>query len=273
MEFFPAERDRATTLTRKQIDAFNEQGYIAPLALFNQEAAAGQRRYFDGLLRQFERSGRDPYDINQYHHLCQGIYDLVTHPYVLDCVEDLIGPNFVCWGSHYFCKMPGDRRPVPFHQDAPYWPFRPARAVTFWLAIDDVHPDAGPMCFLPGSHRQGKLEWQRRTDDVVLELEVKNRQQLGEAEPLLLKAGQFSLHTDLLVHGSQANFSTHRRCGFTARYVPSDVWIKDEAKHIGWTQSAIHCRGEDTSGRWPNNPRPNVEDFGEKLPSGLSPSP
>jgi len=41
------------------------------------------------------------------------------------------------------------------------------------------------------------------------------------------------------------------------------VWIKSE-KHIGWTQSAILCRGEDASGRWPNNPRPDREEFGPK---------
>lgn len=269
MSFNPANPERAATLTREQIETFNERGYVAPITLFDETGAAEQRRYLDGLLQQFERSGRDAYDINEYHHLCQGIYDLVTHPVVLDCVEDLIGPNIVCWGSHYFCKMPGDKRAVPFHQDSPYWPFRPAHAVTIWLAIDNVQADAGPLCFLPGSHRQGKLEWQRRTDDVVLELEIKDQRGLGEAEPLILRAGQFSLHTDLLVHGSQGNFSTHRRCGFTARYVPSEVWVKDEAKHIGWTQSAILCRGSDPSGRWPDNPRPNVENFGSKTPGGL----
>ena len=39
--------------------------------------------------------------------------------------------------------------------------------------------------------------------------------------------------------------------------------IKSE-KNIGWTQSAILCRGEDASGRWPNNPRPDREEFGPK---------
>lgn len=263
MQFNPADSNKAKTLTRQQIEHFNLEGYIAPLALYDDHEATQQRDYLDGLLRQFLRDGRDPYDINEYHHLCQGIYDIVTHPRLLDYVEDLIGPDIVLWGSHYFCKMPGDKRTVPFHQDAVYWPFRPAKAVTAWIAIDEVHPQAGPMCFLPASHLQGRLEWQRRSEEVVLELEVKNLDQFGDAHPLILKAGQLSLHTDLLVHGSAANSSSHRRCEFTARYVPSNVWVKDE-KHLGWTRSAVICRGTDPSGRWPDNPRPDREEFGTK---------
>ena len=169
MQFNPADSNKAKTLTRQQIEHFNLEGYIAPLALYDDHEATQQRDYLDGLLRQFLRDGRDPYDINEYHHLCQGIYDIVTHPRLLDYVEDLIGPDIVLWGSHYFCKMPGDKRTVPFHQDAVYWPFQPAKAVTAWIAIDEVHPQAGPMCFLPASHLQGRLEWQRRSEEVVLE--------------------------------------------------------------------------------------------------------
>ena len=251
------------TLSPESIEAFNQKGYIEPLPLFTPDEAGRHRAYLDGLLNQFQRAGRDAYDINEYHHVCQGIFDIVTNPTLLDYVEDLIGPNIVCWGSHYFCKMPHDEREVPFHQDAPYWPFRPAKAVTAWIAIDDVYTDAGPMCFLPGSHRQGRLAWQRRTENVVLELEVANRDSLEAPHPLLLKAGELSLHTDLLVHGSAANHSDHRRCGLTIRYVPPDVWIKSD-EHLGWTRSAILCRGNDPSGRWPNNPPPQRSEFGPK---------
>ena len=264
MEFHKINNKSPSTLTRAQIEQFNETGFIAPLPLFDAAQANMQRDYLDGLLRQFQRSGRDAMDINEYHHCCQGIYDIVQNPLLLDYVEDLLGPNFVCWGSHYFCKMPGDTRIAPFHQDAPYWPFRPSRAVTAWIAIDDVHVDAGPMCFLPGSHRQGRMAWQRRTENVVLELEVKDAETLGEAQPLILKAGELSLHTDLLIHGSAGNTSAHRRCGLTIRYVPCDVWVKDDT-YISWTQSAVHCRGTDVSGRWPNNPRPDREEFGDKI--------
>ncbi len=250
-------------LTVGQIDTFNRDGYIEPLPLFDAAEAQQHRAYLDGLLLQFDRAGRDAYEINEYHHVCQGIFEIVTNPTLLDYVEDLIGPDIVCWGSHYFCKMPHDEREVPFHQDAPYWPFRPTKAVTAWIAIDDVDAEAGPMCFLPGSHRQGRLEWQRRTENVVLELEVTDRDRLNAPHPLMLKAGELSLHTDLLVHGSAANTSDHRRCGLTIRYVPPTIWVKSD-DHLGWTRSAILCRGHDPTGRWPNNPAPLRSEFGPK---------
>ena len=259
MHFVPVEA-KPRSLSTAQIERFNADGYIAPLPLFDSAEAQMQQQYLDGLLTQIQRNGGDAYDINAYHHVCQGIYDIVTHPRLLDYVEDLIGPNIVCWGSHYFCKLAGDTREVPYHQDAPYWPFRPNRAVTAWIAIDDVLAETGPMCFLPGSHRQGRLEWQRRLDNVVLELEVKDRSNLGPAQPLLLNAGQVSLHTDLLVHGSAANHSNQRRCGLTIRYVPPEVWVKSD-DHLHWTQSAIVCRGQDPTGKWPHHPRPLANQF------------
>ena len=255
LRFRPVVNEAPRTLTPEQLRRFNRDGFIEGLGLFDLDEAAANRRYFDGLLEQARARRRDAYSINGYQSRCQGIYDIATHPHLLDCVEDLIGPNIVCWGTHYFCKLPGDVREVPYHQDAVYWPFRPARAVTVWLAIDDVTADSGPMCFLPGSHRLGRMDWHRRTRDVVLEREVVRREHLGDPHPLVLAAGEFSLHTDLLVHGSARNTSARRRCGLTLRYVPPEVWINDDSL-IGWTRSAILCRGQDPTGRWPHNARP-----------------
>jgi hypothetical protein len=33
-------------------------------------------------------------------------------------VEDLIGRDIICWGTHFFCKLPRDPKKVPWHQDA-----------------------------------------------------------------------------------------------------------------------------------------------------------
>lgn len=38
-----------------------------------------------------------------------------------------------------------------------------------------------------------------------------------------LKAGQMSLHDGLLIHGSEPNTSSKRRCGFVIRYVATDA--------------------------------------------------
>ena len=254
--FVPVVNDSPRTLTESQISEFNERGFINGLRLLNEREASEHRERFNRLLAKFQRKQRDSYDINGYQTRVDFIWDLATHPRLLDHIEDLIGPNIVLWASHYFCKLPQDQRVVPFHQDASYWPLRPFKAVTAWLAVDPVTLDMGPMCFLPGSHLEGRLAWQRRSDNVVLELETRNYAQLGEPSPILLDAGEFSIHTDLLVHGSGLNQTQRRRCGLTLRYIPAEVRLSDDRYRKNWTKHAIICRGADESGFWQHNPRP-----------------
>jgi len=71
-----------------------------------------------------------------------------------------------------------------------------------------------------------------------------------------LKAGEFSLHADMLAHGSNPNTSDRRRCGLTIRYCTPDV----RTLNPRWTKGAILCRGSDDSGHWTHNPRPPGED-------------
>jgi hypothetical protein len=54
-------------------------------------------------------------------------WDMAMHPKTLDLVEDILGPNFVMWGSHFFCKQPHDNKPVPKHQVTPHPPTHRAR--------------------------------------------------------------------------------------------------------------------------------------------------
>ena len=44
--------------------------------------------------------------------------------------------------------------PTPWHQDESYWLNMPdKRAVSFWVALQDVNVDNGCMWFVPGSHK------------------------------------------------------------------------------------------------------------------------
>lgn len=262
VRFHPVVNRAPRTLSPGQIDAFNQHGFIQPLDALGSTEAHAARRYFDGLLAQVtpQDGGRDAYSINGYQTRCAGIWDLATHPRILDYVEDLIGTDIVCWGTHYFCKLAGESKRVPWHQDASYWPFRPTRTVTVWLAIDDVTETNAPMVFLPGSHHHGHLRWQPADGDVVLHQEIPDVDDSAGSFANTMRSGQMSVHADTLVHGSAPNTSGRRRCGLTMRYVPPRCWVNDERK-LGWTASAILCRGSDPTGRWPVNTRPRGDDL------------
>lgn len=246
-------------LTPEQIAQYNRDGYVKPFTIFNDLQAQTNRAYFDWLLARMkaQNDGRDSYAILGFHTRCQGIYDLAVNPQILDLVEDLLGPDFVCWTSHLFCKMPHDPKSVPWHQDASYWPLTPARTVTVWLAIDDVDVENACMHVIAGTHRLGHLKWKESDEPSVLGQKIDNAEYLGAPVPFELKAGQISLHADMIVHGSKPNTSDRRRCGLTLRYCPTSVVSLDPT----WTVNAILCRGRDADGHWSNMPRPAGEDI------------
>jgi ectoine hydroxylase-related dioxygenase (phytanoyl-CoA dioxygenase family) len=46
------------------------------------------------------------------------------------------------------------------HQDFPYVVSGiPSHLAASWIALEDVHPDSGPLFYMPGSHMVGKFDW------------------------------------------------------------------------------------------------------------------
>lgn len=258
LSFAPTVNASPLRLTQEQIAFYNEQGYVAPFRAYDDAGADQNRAYFDDLLHQVQttRPDLDAYSVNGFQSCCAGLYDMVMNPVILDHVQDIIGPDVICWGTHFFCKQPHDPRKVAWHQDASYWPFTPARTVTVWLAIDDADQENAAMKFLPGTHNRGHLKWRDVKGPAVLNQEIENTDQMGDPVYDELKAGEFSLHADMLAHGSDPNASDRRRCGLTIRYCPPSVRVLNP----DWGKGSILCRGSDPDGRWAHNPRPPGED-------------
>lgn len=257
--FFPSQGDNLQSLTAAQVELFNERGYLSPLDALTPAETSASSSYFDNILETIRKmqDGRNAYSIMGYHNRCKGIWDLAMHPRILDYVADLLGPDIVCWSSHYFCKLAHDPKHVPWHQDATYWPVRPTKTITVWLAIDDVDSANAPMRFIPGSHRMGKAQWHVAEGDYVLPQEIPDATKFGEPIENILQAGQISIHASTLIHGSDKNTSNRRRCGLTFRYIPSSCGVLGNAERL--LKDAIVCRGD--HGLWYPNTRPVNDDL------------
>ena len=253
LNFHPCQVEAPRVLSREQVESFNRNGFISPIRIFEEAEIAGHRRYFDQLLEQVSAAGGDSYSISTAHLKYGAIYDLLTNPRIVAIVRDLLGDNVIGWGSHYFCKMPGDGKRVSWHQDASYWPLTPSKAVTVWLAIDDADTENACVQFLPGSHLYGHLTWHLSETDEgnVLNQTVADVDKFGQPFDSVLNAGAASLHSDLLLHGSEANESNRRRCGLTLRYCAADV-----RAHLGWNEKGVVVSGQDASNHWANPGRP-----------------
>lgn len=256
LRFHPSTVKNPRTLSRQQVDAFNREGYLKGLRIFSSEEMAAHRASFDALLARVLTEGGSSYSISTAHLKYGMVYDLLTHPGIVQCVRDLLGENVVGWGSHYFCKLPHDGKVVHWHQDASYWPMTPSKTVTAWLAIDDADVENACMRFIPGSHHFGHLTYQLTEDseDAVLNQKVENADQFAAPIDVELKAGEISLHSDLLLHGSAANQSDRRRCGLTLRYCAADV-----RAGLGWNAKGVLVSGEDPTAHWANPPRPEQD--------------
>ena len=261
LPFIPADPAAANTLSQEDVRRFNEQGFLSPFDIFEPAAAADWRAYFDDLIREVVEAPdkRNGYSINGYHLVCQRLYDLVHTPRMLDIAEDILGPDLVCWSTHMFCKLPNDPMEVPLHQDAVYWPFTSTRTLTVWLAIDDADDENAAMHFVPGSHLLGPLPFDELELDGtrVLGRRVANRERYDDSFVNALRAGQASIHSDLLLHGSGPNLSPRRRAGLTIRYAANDARMEPGWEH--WAKGSVHVRG-DVDDWWPDRRRPSGEE-------------
>jgi non-haem Fe2+, alpha-ketoglutarate-dependent halogenase len=255
LRFHPSANARPQVLSQAEIEQFNREGFVKGLTAYSPTEIADVRSYFDGLLQRVVAAGGDSYSISSAHLKYGPVWDIMTRPAIVNAVCDLLGDQVVGWGAHFFCKMPRDGKQVAWHQDASYWPLSPSKAVTVWLAIDDADVENACMRFVSGSHHYGSMTF-RPSDPAehnVLNQTIENVEQYGEFVDDVLKAGQFSMHSDLLLHGSDANASDRRRCGLTIRYASMDV-----RAYMDWNQKGVWVRGTDSSGHWSNRVRPDA---------------
>ena len=257
LRFFPLGLDQPANLSTEQIEQYNDKGYVFPIDVFSRSEIESIRSYFDDLLPKALEAGWNSYELTNWHKHCQGVWDIVTDSRIIDVMEDMLGETVILRHSHFFAKLPGDGMRVSWHQDASYWPLTPSKVVSAWLAIDDSDLGNGAMQVIPGSHLKAQVEFRDSTADEhnVLNQTVEDPEEHGGPPVALeLKAGQISLHSDWVLHGSDPNVSDRRRCGLAMRYLSKDV-----RAYNGWNENSIICRGAEPTGHWANHPRPEGE--------------
>lgn len=216
--------EQARRLTAAEKRQFEHDGYIKNLPVFSPEGVLQLQALFEELAQRMP-DDVDLSSVNMWHKASRKFYNLCRTPEILDYVEDLVGPDFYQWGGQFFAKFPKDGSVVPWHQDAQYWPLKPQRTVTVWLAVFDADIENAAMQVVKGSHRKGMFDHHtNNAPHLALEQEVSD-DQIDEANivTLDLKAGEISLHDDAMLHGSGPNNSDRVRAGITMRFCPTNV--------------------------------------------------
>jgi ectoine hydroxylase-related dioxygenase (phytanoyl-CoA dioxygenase family) len=238
------------TLTQEQVQTFHEQGYIlSHQQLFSAEKFAALQAIFEEQLAHKGDKLSD--ELDTPHFRDERLLDFLLSDEVLDLVEPLIGPNIALWSSHFICKDPQVGRATPWHEDSAFWKGRCSRydkIVTIWLAIDRSTRENGCMQVLPGTHLTGAGGFSEY-DDVdsqrnTFSQQIKNIDR-SNAVAFELEPGECSLHDGRIIHGAEANTSPYRRCGYTMRYMSTEILVYPEKNrgHRIWL-----ARGKDLAG-------------------------
>ena len=187
------------------------------------------------------------------HLLVTALDRLIRNETVLDAVEDLLGPNLLCWTSLFFTKDARDPAFVSMHQDSTYWGLSSLEVVTAWIALSPSTVESGAMRFAPGTHKLDQIahrdtfqEHNMLTRGQIVDHEVDE----DEAVDVVLQPGEASLHHVRLIHGSGPNNSDDRRIGFAIRYIPTHV------KNVVGRDYAALVRGVDEYGYFDAERRP-----------------
>jgi hypothetical protein len=243
-------------LDAESIEKFRTDGYLAPIRVISEAQAETCRVK----LEDYEQSTGGP--------IC-GIYrfklnllfrwadELVRNERILDPVEDLLGPNILCWNSNLFIKEAGDPKYVAWHQDSPYQGMSESEGVAAWVALAPSTIDNGALQVIPGSHTRGDVV-HRETDDELNQLmrhqEIAVDLNEDDAVHLILKPGEMSLHHTRIIHSSAPNTGDHRRLGLAIRYIPTHIH-----QVAGSHDSVALVRGVDEFGHYELEPRPRSD--------------
>jgi len=244
-------------LTRAQVEAYACDGYHFPVRAMSAEEAARYRGKLEGLEKRLGQSVMKTAFRNKPHLALAWADELVRHPRILDAVEDILGPNLLCWSSSLFVKDAHDPGYISWHQDSTYWGLSHPDVITAWIALSPSTRANGCMRVDPGTHLREQLPHKDTfAPDNLLTRGQEVQVEVDESRvvDIVLQPGEFSLHHVRIVHGSEPNNSDVRRIGFAVRYIPT--YLKQLA---GPRDSAMLVRGVDTYHHFDMEPRPKAD--------------
>jgi len=243
-------------LSQTQIDQFERDGFVPRVRVMSEAQALEIR----DRIERFERGQGAVLRGDQRHKshlLFKFLSDVVHLQPIVDAIEDLYGPDLLCWNTNFFIKEARTPAFVSWHQDSTYWGLSSPDVVTAWVAFSESNAASGAMSVIPGTHRMDQVPHRDSFDDnnlLTRGQEVAVDIDESTAVRLDLSPGEMSLHHVRIVHGSPPNASDNRRIGFAIRYIPTSV------RQLHGEDSATLVRGADRYNSFGHEPRP-LEDM------------
>ena len=228
-------------LSDQQMDFYKQNGYVSPINILSPQEAMEVREEIEIIENKYpdilEGIGRN------YVHIISPLFNKIClNNKMLDAVESIIGKNILICGTTLFIKNANEKEFVSFHQDAKYIGLEPHNWVTAWIAITDSNEKNGCMRMWPGSHKSNLRYHNQKFDqnNLLTRGQTVEDVPIENTVPIILNAGQMSLHHPTIVHGSGINKSKDRRIGFVIQ-----SYIGDNVEQVLGKMYVQIARGKD----------------------------
>lgn len=228
-------------LSRRQIDFYNEQGYLLVENAVSPEQLSRMREITLELIERSRAVSESDalYDLDEGHAADQPRLTRIKLPHKVDpffwevltgsritaVLRQLLGANAMLQTSKLNTKAPGGGAAVEWHQDWAFYPHTNDDLLACGLMLEDVDLANGPLQVIPGSHKGPVLS--HHNEDGVF---------CGAADPadpdfhmekavtLTGKAGDMTVHHARLLHGSAPNRSDRARLICFYECLAADAW-------------------------------------------------
>ena len=233
-------------LSRAEVDFFVANGYLGPYAAMTPADMAAVRREIEADV--LTSDGPNPRSRGQSRHMDQPVvYDLATHPAIIDRIAGILGPDLVIWATNFWNKAPGGAE-IPWHQDINFWPLEPPINTSAWIAIDEVTVENSCVQIIPGSHRQSLPHTKAKDEMAFGKMADPDAVDATGAIDMELKPGEFFIFSERTLHRSSKNTSNKRRLGMSVRVTLPIVHINQDTSPLHPGHTAILAKGADTMG-------------------------
>ncbi len=231
----PETTDTRPRLSKAEVDEYNDLGYfIYRHPVLSDHKFQGLKRTFEDILANLDTAER-PEAMDVPHFMYPELFEFACDKDMLAMVEPILGHDLALYSTHFICKPKGNGKRVPWHEDSFYWKgqIEPMEVCTIWIAIDPSTTENGCMYVIPRTHVTGQMGFSDY-DDVdasknVFSTEIKAVQRDDSKKVAIeLEPNQCSLHDGRIIHGSEANLSDKRRCGWTMRFTSTRVKFHEE---------------------------------------------
>lgn len=184
---------RTDPLTPEEIARYNDQGFLLPIRVLDDEQVARAREALDDHLEGRRESKayeltdpivdsdhgkatagsgtasavaetteveKKPHSVPFLFNLWERderFWEIVANPVIAGMARQLLGSDeVVLMEDGAVVKKPVVGGRLAWHQDFAYWPLATPDAVTCWIALDDVSAENGGMQVAAGSHKLGE---------------------------------------------------------------------------------------------------------------------